>query len=24
VVVNADEQLIQIASDRDWPSLDWH
>ncbi|MEO1890230.1 MAG: HAD family hydrolase [Candidatus Thioglobus sp.] len=24
IVVHGDEQLIQIASDRDWPSLDWH
>jgi phosphoserine phosphatase len=24
VVVNADEQLIQVAADRGWPNLDWH
>ena len=24
VVVNADEQLTQIATDKGWPSLDWH
>ena len=23
VVVNGDEQLTQIATDRDWPILDW-
>jgi HAD superfamily hydrolase (TIGR01490 family) len=23
IVVNGDEQLIQIAADRDWPILDW-